>query len=380
MMGGMAGTMTAAERIARHIDLEEPDRVAIAPWCGFYLATSAGISIEDYLLDPVQSEKAFRLAYDRHGGFDMVEVGNDLGAYFEPSPNGFSTFYFDWHLPGRDRAPDQIPNLNEHAKDDPLMTEYDYDLILEQGFHRFFNFRRAGLADMLELQAKGKVMDAILRHWQEDLQVPAQSDAGIEDAFNLFSQLRGSTNFMLDLHRHPDKVLEALDIVCDGLIAAGLNMAEDIGARTLILGGSRGSADFLSPRMSEKFFMPFFVRSAYAVTEAGYRIEYHMDMDWTPSLELFKALPPKSGYLHLDERTDIFEAKRILGDHLCLKGNLKPSLFVLGTEAGVERETKDLIDGCAPGGGLIVSSELTADSRFELVDVMVQVTKEYGVY
>jgi hypothetical protein len=379
-MAQAKGGMTAAERIQKHVNLQEPDRVAIAPWCGFYLATQAGMSIEEYMLDPVKSEAAFRLAYDRHGGFDMVEIGTDLGAYFEPTPNGFSTFYFDWHLPGRERAPGDIPNLNEHAKEDPLMTEDDYDQILEQGFHRLFNFRRAGVGDLLETAAKGQTISNLLQHWQEDLQVPTQADAVVEDAFGLISQFRGSTNFMLDLHRRPDKVLEVLDVVCDGLIAAGLNLAEDIGANVIILGGSRGSADFISPRMSAKFFMPFFVRSAHAVAEAGYRIEYHMDMDWTPMLEFFKALPPKSGWLHLDERTDIFQAKKILGDHLCLKGNLKPSLFVLGTEEGVERETKRLIDGCAPGGGLIVSSELTADSRFELVDKMVQVTKEYGVY
>jgi uroporphyrinogen-III decarboxylase len=97
-------------------------------------------------------------------------------------------------------------------------------------------------------------------------------------------------------------------------------------------------------------------------------------------LEYFKELPLKSGYLHMDERTDIFQAKKILGDHLCLFGNLKPSLFTLGTEEEVEREVKAIIDGCAAGGGLIVSAELTADSRFELVDKMVQVTKTYGVY
>ena len=32
------------------------------------------------------------------------------------------------------------------------------------------------------------------------------------------------------------------------------------------------------------------------------------------------------------------------------------------------------------GGGLIISAELTADSRFELVDKMIQTTKTYGVY
>jgi uroporphyrinogen-III decarboxylase len=136
----------------------------------------------------------------------------------------------------------------------------------------------------------------------------------------------------------------------------------------------------MSPEMFEKFCLPFLIRAANAAVEAGYRLQYHFDTNWTPMLEYLKELPPKSGYLHLDERTDIFKAKEILGDHLCLFGNLKPSLFVLGTEEEVEREVKSIIDGCADGGGLIISAELTADSRFELVDKMVQVTKEYGVY
>ena len=132
--------------------------------------------------------------------------------------------------------------------------------------------------------------------------------------------------------------------------------------------------------LTEVFELPFMIRTANAVVEAGYRLQYHFDTNWTPMLEYFKELPAKSGFYHMDERTDIFQAKKILGDHLCLFGNLKPSLFTLGTEEEVERQVKAIIDGCAGSGGLIVSAELTADSRFELVDKMIQVTKTYGVY
>lgn len=89
MMAQAQETMTAAERIDKHVNLEEPDRVAIAPWCGFYLATQAGMSIEDYRLDPVKSEEAFKLGYDRHGGFDMVEIGTDLAPTLNPRPTPF---------------------------------------------------------------------------------------------------------------------------------------------------------------------------------------------------------------------------------------------------------------------------------------------------
>lgn len=372
--------MTAIERISKHINLEQPDRVAIAPYCGYYFATLLGMSVEDFLMDVEKSEEAFEYAHEKHGGFDMVEVGMDVSNHLDPTPNAFSTFYYDWHLPGRERPPDAIPNLNEHATEDPLMKDDDYDLILKEGFHRFFSFKRAGVRDLEYLLDQGDKTTEIRRKWREEQKIPSQADGMLEDPFNLLSQLRGSTNFVLDLFRRPEKVLEVIEAICDSVIVNSLKMSEEANARILITGGSRASADFISPKMFEKFYLPFFIRSAHAAVEAGFQLEYHMDLNWTPMLEYFKELPPKSGYLHLDERTDIFKAKEILGDHLCLKGNLKPSLFVLGTEEEVEREVKQLIDVCASGGGLIVSAELTADSKFELVDKMVQVTKTYGVY
>ena len=380
MMAPAESTMTAIERIDKHVNLEQPDRVGIAPFGEFYYGSLIGMSIEDMLMDPWKADEAFETGFEKHGGLDMAEVGFLLAMYLSPTPDIFSTFYFDWHLPGRERDPFDIPNLNERARENPLMTEDDYDTILKHGLHRFFSFRRAGVADLLDLIQAMPETAKIAHKWREQYQVPTMVDAAINTPLTLLSQLRGSTNFMLDLRRRPDKVLETLDVVCDGVIAAGLALAELVQAKTVILGEVRGSADFISPKMFEKFCLPFLVRTAWAAVEAGLRIQYHFDTNWTPMLEYFKELPPKSGYLHLDERTDILKAKEILGDHLCLLGNLKPSLFTLGTEDEVERQVKTIIDGCGAGGGLIVSAELTADSRFELVDKMIQTTKTYGVY
>jgi uroporphyrinogen decarboxylase len=372
--------MTAIERIDKHVNLETPDRVGIAPFGEFYYGSLIDMSIEEMLMDPWKADEAFEAGYEKHGGVDMAEVGFLLAMYLSPTPDIFSTFFFDWYLPGRERDPYDIPNLNERARDDPLMTEDDYDLLISKGLHRFFTFRRAGLEDLGLLMQMSPQLPAIASKWRDQYKVPTMVDAAMNTPFTLLSQLRGSTNFMIDLRRHPQKVLAALDVLSDGLTAAGLALAEMTHAQTIILGAVRGSADFISPQMFEKFCLPYMVRASHAAVEAGLRIQYHFDTNWTPMLEYFKDLPPKSGYLHLDERTDIFKAKKVLGDHLCLLGNLKPSLFTLGTEDEVERQVKEIIDGCASGGGLIISAELTADSRFELVDKMIQTTKEYGVY
>jgi hypothetical protein len=371
--------MTAIERVDKHINLEEPDRVGIAPMGEFYYAQLLNMSIWDVLVDPVKADQAFEEGYKRHAGLDMAETAFLLASYMSTVPDAFSTFYLDWHLPGRERDPYEIPNLNERAKENPIMTEDDYDLVLKHGWHRLFSFRRAGLEDLLLLAKIGPAVAPLVQKWWGEYKVPTMIDAGFTQPVGVLARMRGMTNFMLDLRRRPEKMLEVMDVLCDGLIAFSLAQAEMLHARTLILGAGT-AADFISPQMFEKFVLPFLIRCAYAAVEAGYRLQYHFDTNWTPMLHYLKELPPKSGYLHLDERTDIVEAKKVLGDHLCLFGNLKPALFRFGTEEEVERQVKEVIDGCAAGGGLIVSAELTADSRFELVDKMVQVTKTYGVY
>ena len=371
--------MTAIERVDKHINLEEPDRVGIAPMGEFYYAQLLDMSIEDVLVDPVKADHAFEEGFKRHGGLDMAETAFLLASYMSTVPDAFSTFYLDWHLPGRERDPYDIPNLNERAKEDPIMTEDDYDLVLKHGWHRLFSFRRAGLEDLNLLASIGPAVAPLVQKWWGQYKVPTMIDAGFGQPIGVLARMRGTTNFLLDLRRRPQKMLEVMDVLCDGLIAFSLAQAEMLHARTLILGAGT-AADFISPQMFEKFVLPFLVRCAHAAVEAGYRLQYHFDTNWTPMLPYLKELPPKSGYLHLDERTDIVEAKKVLGDHLCLFGNLKPALFRFGTEEEVERRVKEIIDGCAAGGGLIVSAELTADSRFELVDKMVQVTKTYGVY
>jgi hypothetical protein len=371
--------MTAIERVNKHISLEEPDRVGIAPMGEFYYAQLVDMSIEDFLMDPVKADQAFEYGFKKHGGFDMAEVAFLLASYLSTAPDSFSTFYLDWHLPGRERDPYAIPNLNERAREDPVMTEDDYDLVLKHGWHRLFSFRRAGVEDFLRLAAVGPAVAPLVQKWWQEYQVPTMIDAGFGQPVGVLARMRGTTNFLLDLRRRPEKMLEVMDVLCDGLIAYSLAQAEMLHARTLILGAGT-AADFISPQMFERFVLPFLVRCANAAVEAGYRLQYHFDTNWTPMLPYLKELPAKSGYLHLDERTDIIEAKRVLGDHLCLFGNLKPALFRFGTEEEVERQVMEIIDGCAAGGGLIISAELTADSRFELVDKMVQVTKSYGVY
>ena len=376
------GTMTSQERIDKAINLEEADRVPCAPLVGYYIAAAAGMTPKDVLFDPEKAEKAWEITYKKHGGvFDLSSPGSLFVTHIDVYPNMFSTYYFDWSLPGREREDESIPNLKERAREEPLMRESDYDLLIEEGFYRFFSIKRAGLSDILYPLQAGAHFKKYNKKWREEYKVPTMIDGAINTPFDVLSVLRGSTNFMIDLHKRPDKILAAIEAMQDGMIAAGLEVAKMSGAKTVLIGAARGSADFISPKMFEKFVLPFMIRASHALVEAGYRIHYHFDTDWTPMLEYFRELPPKSGFLHLDERTDIFKAKEVLGDHLCLLGNLKPSLLSFGEPEEIERQTREIIEKCAPGGGLIVSAELPdMETRPENVQAMVDAVLKYGSY
>jgi uroporphyrinogen-III decarboxylase len=54
---------------------------------------------------------------------------------------------------------------------------------------------------------------------------------------------------------------------------------------------------------------------------------------------------------------DMKKAKKLIGDTVCLMGNLPYELLVYGTKEKIEDYTKRLIDEAAPGGGFIMSAD-----------------------
>jgi uroporphyrinogen-III decarboxylase len=105
----------------------------------------------------------------------------------------------------------------------------------------------------------------------------------------------------------------------------------------------------------------------------------HHDSNWEVMLPYFKELPARSAILELDGHTDMFKAKEILGDHLCLMGDVPASLLTLGTPEEVTEYVRKLIDGVGKGGGFILSSgcDIPIDAKWENVQAMVDAGKDY---
>jgi len=105
----------------------------------------------------------------------------------------------------------------------------------------------------------------------------------------------------------------------------------------------------------------------------------HFDQDWTLNLPYLTELPRKMCVVELDSTTDIFKAKEILKDHMCIAGDVPASLSSIGTPEDMEAYCRKLIDIVGKDTGFILSSGCTvpADAKFENFKMMIDTAKNY---
>ena len=72
----------------------------------------------------------------------------------------------------------------------------------------------------------------------------------------------------------------------------------------------------------------------------------------------------------------------MLGDIVCLRGNVPASMLTTGTPDDVRAYCRKLIEVAGKGGGLIVDGGIGIpdESRTENVRAMFAATREFGVY
>ena len=97
-------------------------------------------------------------------------------------------------------------------------------------------------------------------------------------------------------------------------------------------------------------------------------------------LEYLKELPRGSGFWHFD-RTDMARAKAVIGDKICIAGNVPAGLILTGDAERVRAYCKNLIDVAGKNGGFIMAIGTSMDeAKSDTLHALVDFTKEYGVY
>jgi hypothetical protein len=193
--------------------------------------------------------------------------------------------------------------------------------------------------------------------------------------------LRGTRGIMLDLYRRPDKVLEAMEKLQPFIIEGATTMARATGGPFIFMPMHKGLDGFMSPDQFKTFFWPPLKRVLLTLIDEGLTPLILWEGDCTSRLETIGDIPPGKVIYWL-ERTDIFRAKEILGDRVCLEGNVPASLLCVGSPVEVEDYCRKLIERVGKGGGFIMDggTGIPDEAKPENVRAMVDTTKKYGKY
>jgi uroporphyrinogen-III decarboxylase len=185
---------------------------------------------------------------------------------------------------------------------------------------------------------------------------------------------------MVDMYRRPDKVLAACEKILPIMLRLGISRAKASGNPRVLIPIHKGVGGFMSAKQFNTFFWPTLHKLILGLIAEDLVPNVFWEGDCTSRLEIIGDIP-KGKAIFAFERTDIFKAKEILGDHICIRGNVPSSLLCAGTPQDVQDYCLKLINTVGKGGGFILDAANSLDEeKPENVMAIIETAKKYGRY
>jgi hypothetical protein len=378
--------LSGRERIEKAVRLEKPDRVPYVPIIDLFAARYGGITQYDLLYDVDRADLALENTLKNLGPIDGQNMSYaGLGRFLRLlTPNLPRT-------PGMDGIPADEPwQFVEKA----VMEPHEYLEIGERGVFPWLveklrinhpNLRTAaGLArDFAGLARDNQAIARSVRRWRaRGLETLVASNFTFTPIEYISVHLRGFEGFTLDMYRHPEEIKAASRAVIGGTKLAGLIPMPLNRVRRVFFGGARTGPTFMSPGQFEELALPEWDEMVRFYSGIGVTSVLHMDGDWTAFLKYFADFPARSCIMNLDGATDIRAAKEVLGDRMCIMGDVPATLLKLGEPDEVDEYCRKIILDIGEGGGFILSSgcSIPVDAKPANVAAVSRAALRYGWY
>ncbi|MBC8401128.1 MAG: hypothetical protein H8E14_06530 [Candidatus Marinimicrobia bacterium] len=155
----------------------------------------------------------------------------------------------------------------------------------------------------------------------------------------------------------------------------------------VMLGGSSASLSVSSPSIFRQYELPFIQQASKICKDADLPCHLHICGKSWELVQIVAEETDVTSMEPMEERptgnVDLLEAKRLIGNKLCIKGNLNTTEFMLrATPKQVEERCKHAIDAAGADGGFILSTgdQCGRDTPIANLMKMVEVAKTYGKY
>lgn len=192
--------------------------------------------------------------------------------------------------------------------------------------------------------------------------------------------LRGSKGIMLDLRRRPDKLLAAMERAIPLILR--VTIPPKLGPCRFVFMPMHWSIDgFMSPDHFKRFFWAPLRKILMALIDANLVPMVFWEGDCTSRLDIIADVP-KGKCVYWFESGNIFRAKQVLGDQVCLRGNVPASMLNGGTPDEVTEYSRKLIDVVGKGGGFMLDGAIGIpdEAKLENVKAMYAAGHRYGRY
>lgn len=351
-------------RIRRAVALQKPDRTPVVLEYSGFAAYVTQTTMAEFLASPSKNLETMIAAYHLIGDGDAINYGS-----FWPYGLCYS-FMSRVRVPGVDLPDNEMWQVVEVE----LMKPEDYDRILDLGWPEFFkDFLTTRILNDVPaeyLPPRRKRTD-VLKAWRAH-GVPVLSGNDITTPIELLCGARSLVEFANDLLDIPDKVDAAMQAIVPHLAAGAIRRAKKLGYPLVWVGGWRSAPCMLSPEMWNRFVWPYFRALVEQVVDSGLIALLHLDSNWTRELERFRELPRAKCIMALDGETDIFKAKKVLGDYMCLMGDVPASMLYLDSPENIEAYCARLMRELGPEGFILHSGcDIPANAKLENVQAMV---------
>lgn len=350
--------MNSLERVRRACLRQTSDYVPVCPFTGFNAARTANVSLRKYITDGRTIADA-QIQLQRQTGQDAVVTAADT--YYLAEGFGLEAVYYDDRLPTADK-----PLLNELSDAATLkvpnpLTDGRMPVYLDA-----VKYLSRELGDSVAIRGTGT------------------------GPFSVAAYLYGTQRFLLKLAEidcgaaitDDEKNMRLLLDIATEASAAFLEAQLKAGAHLIYLGDSLASCDMVSPDMYRKYAKPYhkeiFSRLNCQCANRQAFTLLHICGDNTAIID--DLADTGVHILEIDQKMDIAECKRRIGEKVCLIGNLDPANTILnGSTKDVYKQSQKCIELAAAGGGFILGTGcfVPYESPIENLKAMVEAARNY---
>lgn len=357
------------DRFRKAVALEPVDKIPFAPCAPAFFPLNGGISLKTATTD---FEAACTNNIEQCKKFEADVTQSTVFSPYLLSTQWLSKV----SIPGIDLGDDDLWQMCEQ-KD--FMKQEDYYTIIENGFEFFFEkFKLERLDNINEKLLPYFQYAPIARERFAEAGVPSVIGSIMVLPFEYFCGGRSLESFFMDdLFEEPDLVEKAYEKTMEYALSKyqeQFDMQHPIG---VWIGGWRSAPEMISPETFDRFVWPYMKAYAELCIKNNVVPIFHLDANWDRALKHFCKLPKGKCVMALDGKTDIQKAKSIVGDTMCIMGDVPPEMLTFGTYDNVYNYSVNLIKTIGPTGFIMASGcDVPPNAKPENIKAMVDAVND----